>query len=100
MGSAVFDHVSRELEDQTAFTAVEARGTVRLALKAAGLDAATVSAADMAVVLAKILPGELRSRKVANADDVCAEIRQGLAQVDAGRDTGQTADEVFRRLGG
>ena len=38
MASAAFDFVSQQIEEQTAFTAVEARGTVRLALKAAGLD--------------------------------------------------------------
>jgi len=57
--SRAFDHACETLERKTKLSRLEARGTVRLALKAAGLDAGRVTARQMGVVFERIMPGEL-----------------------------------------
>ena len=52
------------LESSTSLDRLESRGTVRLALKQAGLDPAGASPAQLAVVVEKLLPAELESRGV------------------------------------
>lgn len=97
--SAAFNFVCSELESGTSLDRLEARGTVRLALKQAGLEARSVTPDQLKVVLDKILPGELTSRGVDDTASVCTRITAGLAGVDAG-DAGETPDAVFQRLGG
>ncbi|MCG8590125.1 MAG: hypothetical protein MJE66_12610 [Proteobacteria bacterium] len=97
--SPAFAFVCQELESRTSLDRLEARGTVRLALKAAGLEARSVSRDQMAVVVEKVLPGELTARGIDAVESLCREVAQGLAQVtDA--DTGDSPDAVFSRLGG
>lgn len=98
--SAAFDFVCEELQRDTSLDRLEARGTVRLALKQAGLEARSVTPDQMKVVVQKLLPGELSSRGIANGDDVCRKMVSGLDRVDAGGAAGEAPDEVFRRLGG
>ncbi len=73
-GGEVFEVASQALETATSLDRLEARGTLRLALKEAGLDASTVSAEQMNVVLERVLPAELEARGVADADGVCRTI--------------------------
>jgi len=98
--SAVFEFVCAELERETSLTALETRGTVRLALKGAGIDAKRASPEEMRVVLARVLPGELRSRGCADADRVCATIATRLAAHSFRTDGATESPEaVFARLG-
>jgi hypothetical protein len=64
--SAAFDRTCEELEERTDLDRLEARGTVRIALKGAGLDGASVDPAQMAIVLRKVLPSELETRGIAD----------------------------------
>ncbi|MCG8590142.1 MAG: hypothetical protein MJE66_12695 [Proteobacteria bacterium] len=98
--SPAFDAVCAELEAATSFNALEARGTVRLALKAAGLDVASVTSPQLEVVLAQVLPRELESRGVENAAGVCSDISARLTNLvpDAGVDE-DSPEAVFARLG-
>ena len=97
--SAAFASVCEELERATDLDRLEARGTVRLALKQSGLDARTVGTHEMGVVVEKILPTELESRGIADASSVCQSISGALASVsDEG--TADSPDAVFARLGG
>src|SRR4030095_6644214 len=57
-----FDFVCGQIERATELSTLEARGTVRLALKAAGMDPKSVGASQMRVVLEKVMPGELKNR--------------------------------------
>ena len=100
--SKAFDAVCAELESATSFNALEARGTVRLALKAAGLDAGSVTAAQLAVVLAQVLPGELTNRGVDNAESVCRDIAARLSTLAPDDDAADadSPEAVFARLGG
>ncbi len=97
--SEVFDFVCRELEARTDLERLEARGTVRLALKQAGLEPRSVSSEQMSVVVTKVLRCELESRGIEDNEDVCRDINAQLAslQVEAGPDTPQA---VFERPGG
>jgi len=93
-----FEFVCDELERRTTLSRLEARGTVRLALKKAGLDASTVRVREMLVVLKQLLPAALASRAIASGDAVCREIADGVARV--GDDAApETAEAVFGRLG-
>jgi hypothetical protein len=96
--SAAFAAVSTQIEQRTDLDRLESRGTVRLALQKAGLDAASVTPRQMGVVLERVLPGELAGRGVADADGLCrnlASIVSALPEEAAG----DTPDMVFQRLG-
>jgi hypothetical protein len=99
--ASIFDLVCAGLEQRTQLNRLEARGTVRLALKQAGLDAAQVTAIQMRTVVEKVLPGELRSRGVDAPDGHC----QALAALLAGRERSEgrslaSPEAVFARLAG
>jgi len=98
--SAAFDWVCEQLEESTSLDRLEARGTVRLALKAAGLEARSVSPDQMRVVAEKVLPDELASRGIADGRELCNRLCSGLAGLRAGPAEGDTPDEIFRRMGG
>ncbi len=97
--SAAFEAVADALEETTSLNRIEARGTVRIALREAGLDAASVTTAQLAVVVAKLLPGELRSRGIPDEELRCREISQRLARVLEDHRPADTLADVFRRLG-
>jgi len=94
-----FDFVCTQLEAGTSLGRLEARGTVRLAVKQAGLESRGVTPDQMAVVVARILPEELSSRGVEDSAGLCASIGAGLQDLEAG-EVGETPDAVFQRLGG
>jgi hypothetical protein len=94
-----FEFVCNELERLTKMTRLEARGTVRLALKEAGLAPATVRAAEMQVVLQKVMPRELNARGIQGADAMCQTIAGGVGNLK--EETGnQSPEAVFSRLAG
>jgi hypothetical protein len=100
MASGVFDFAAEQLERRTDLDRLEARGTLRIALKGAGLDARDVGSDQMAVVVGRVLPGELATRGVDAAEQVCQQILKELenlapADADAAADSPET---IFRRL--
>lgn len=97
--SAAFEFACGQLESRTGLDRLAARGTIRIALKQAGLEARSVTPEQMAVVIQKILPSELTSRGVDAVEEVCQRILTGLRGVAAGADS-ETPDAVFKRLGG
>lgn len=98
--SAAFDWTCQEIERATSLDTLEARGTVRLALKEAGLDARSASPQQVAVVVERILAAELRARGIENADQVCASLAIGLKSQAPESGAEESPEEVFRRLGG
>ena len=96
--SAVFDLVSDELEQRSSLTRLEARGTVRLALKEAGLDPVTVTVPQMTVVLRKLLPRELKTRGVKDPQAYCEALLERLSSVKLDAGEAQTPEAVFARL--
>ncbi len=98
--SSTFDYVCSALENATSLSRIESRGTVRLALKTAGLSANSVTAEQMEVVIDRLFPVELENRGVADADRVCLAMKSGLSALVSDASTGDTPESVFDRLGG
>jgi hypothetical protein len=98
----IFDFVAEEIERHTELAKLEARGTVRLALKEAGFDATRITTEQMAVVLERVMPGELMSRGVENAESICSSLATSIKEFrDAVEEQGNTSPEsVFSRLAG
>lgn len=97
--SPTFEWICAELEGKSSLSTLEARGTVRLALKQAGLEAQSVTPEQMKVVLERVMPGELESRGVDDADTICQSLIPGLSGLRAGAEL-ETPEDVFRRLSG
>jgi hypothetical protein len=97
--SAAFEFACNQLEAKTSLDRLAARGTVRIALKQAGLEARSVTPEQMAVIVQKMLPTELGSRGIDGAEEVCQAILAGLSKVERGP-VSETPDAVFKRLGG
>ncbi len=100
MAESVFDFVADELEKRSDLEKLEARGTIRLALKSAGFNPREVSPEQMAVVLEQVMPGELRPRGVDDPDRLCGELAVAVKafQPVGGDAAGASPEDVFRRL--
>jgi len=99
--SPAFDWVCRELERRTPLDRLEARGTVRISLKQAGLDARHLTPDQMKVVLEKVLPKELGACGVDDVDSVCHALSREMLGIEADPGGGgETPEAVFRRLAG
>lgn len=96
--SRAFAATCAVIQDRTELDPAVVRGSVRLALREAGLFDAEVTAAEMAVVTKTLLPGELRAGGVDDAEAVCEAIRARLGTIrEDVRD--DSPDAVFARLG-
>ncbi len=102
MAADLFDFAAERLEHHTGFSRLEARGTLRLALKTAELNAKSVTAGALCMVFEMVMPGELDSRGVSDVQDICAAVLADLESAgDAAEDASATSpDEIFRRLSG
>lgn len=100
MADTVFDFVADELEKRTDLEKLEARGTIRLALKSAGFNPREVTTEQMAVVLEQVMADELRPRGVDNPDGLCGDLARAVKQFTpaGGEPTGASPEDVFRRL--
>jgi hypothetical protein len=100
MATDLFDLAAERLEHHTSFSRLEARGTLRLALKTAGLDAKSVTAGQLRVVFEKLIPGELEKRDVSNAAEACGAVIDDLANSPAPTEETPATDldAIFRRL--
>ncbi len=92
-----FDFVVSQLEHHCDLNHLVARGTLRLALRSAGLDPHWVTWAQMESVVEKTLAAELEKRVVASSQLACDEIARRLrVRVEAG-ETGRPSPEDFLR---
>ena len=98
MAADLFNTAAQLLEQKSEFTRLEARGTLRLALKAAGLDSNYLNFRQLQIVFDKVMPEELAARGIADAVDVCASVMEAVS--DAGALDTESSDEVFSRMGG
>jgi hypothetical protein len=96
----VFDWVCGALESATSLDRLEARGTLRLALKASGLEARTVTAEQLQAVILRVLPAELEARGVADATSVCQTLARDLDHQGFRAAGGDSPENIFARLGG
>jgi hypothetical protein len=95
-----FEWLSAELEQRTALSRLEARGTVRLVLKEAGLETSSVTPAQLGVVMTRLLPTALVRRGVTEASALCDKL--GIDLRVFARTVPATTDAtyaLFERLG-
>jgi len=97
--SPAFDWTCDRLESESDLDRLEARGTIRISLKRAGLEASGVEPDQMRVVIEKILPAELEARGVGQIQALCARLAAGVATLSTSV-AGDSPDVVFERLGG
>jgi hypothetical protein len=100
--SPVFERTCQELEQRTNLDRLEVRGTVRIGLKAAGLDGYSVDAAQMVVILRKVLPTELEIRGIGDTAAVCEEVVTAIEGIafEAPADRAGAAAATMSRFGG
>jgi hypothetical protein len=97
--ASLFEIACEALEQASGLDRLAARGTLRLALKEAGLETATLTTVQLAVVIQRVLPRELRARGIANPEKACEEMSTRVAS--AGSAAGPAAaapEDLFRRL--
>jgi hypothetical protein len=96
----LFDAVANDLHTRTGLDSIAARGTLRLALKNAGLDPKVVTPLQMHVVLERVLPHELETRGVSGADTICSAMADALRQLEASGTArgGAAPEDIFRRM--
>ena len=101
MSTELFDCAAQKLEALTDLDRLEARGTLRIALKEAGLEAKNLSINQLAAVFEKLMPQQLELRAVDDAGSICSavikEVRLSGSSTDAL--TTPSSDEIFGRLG-
>ncbi len=102
MGAELFDYAAECLEQHTSFNRLEARGTLRIALKSAGLDPKELTVEHLRVVFLRVMPGELARRGVDDPASICGAVVGDLAEAPAAADvtSPRDVDGIFRRLGG
>lgn len=102
MATTLFDIAAERLEESTDMDRLAARGTLRLALKEAGLDVENLSVPQLRAVFEKLMPNELDMRGVANPAATCKAVMDDIASAASTADlaTSKSPDEIFKRLGG
>jgi hypothetical protein len=102
MSTELFDHAAEQLERATELDRLETRGTLRLALKQAGLETKKLTLQQLDVVFEKVMPGELETRGIDSAATTCRTVMAEITRSagSAGAPPTGSVDEVFRRLGG
>ncbi|HTO07418.1 MAG TPA: hypothetical protein VMR86_10225 [Myxococcota bacterium] len=97
--SPAFDAARSELERSAGMDAWAARGALQLSLMDAGLEASQVTAAQLKVVVERLLPKQLQSQKVSDVPGVCAKIQSALLLLgDDAR--AESPERVFQRMAG
>ncbi|MFT5443986.1 MAG: hypothetical protein ACI8W3_003037 [Myxococcota bacterium] len=100
MSEAAFDSLAQALEERTALSRIEARGTMRLAMKEAGVDSARFTVEQVEAVMRKVMPGELAARGIDNGQEIGESIA-AEARLHVGDATGgDSPEDIFSRLGG
>ena len=102
MAAVLFDIAADQLGESTEMDRLAARGTLRLALKQAGLDPQNLSIPQLRAVFEKLMPGELEARGVPDAAATCKAVMDEVANAASTADlkASNSPDAIFKRLGG
>jgi len=102
MATNLFDLAAEKLEASVDMDRLTSRGTLRIALKEAGLDANKLTLAQLRAVFEKLMPKELDARGFSNSAATCRRVMDEIAlSADAIEiDSSASPDDVFKRLGG
>lgn len=95
---SLFDALAAELEARTSFNSLEARGTLRLALRKAGLEPGKLTREHTTALVEKILPEELRARGVDEVEGVCHALLERIAGLPDESAEGHRPETLFERL--
>jgi hypothetical protein len=98
MAKDLFTIVADRLCELSDLNRIEARGTIRIAFKKAGLNTNSFGAVDLNAVFTKIMPRELEARGCADSEATCEAIIRSMKGVVPETAT-QSSDEIIRRLG-
>jgi hypothetical protein len=100
VSESLFDFVAEELQKRSNLENLEARGTIRLALKSSGFTADEVTREQMVVVIDQLMPRGLRVRGVKDPEAVCAALSEAVKGFEGGggESAGTSPEDVFRRL--
>ena len=93
--SALFDAIAEALEQTSDLDRMEARGTLRLALRETGLKPESVTSEQAQAVVQFILPDMLADRGVEQPEQICGSLA-GVATATPGAT--QSAEDLFRRV--
>jgi len=96
--SPAFDRAAEELENRTSLDRLEARGTLRIALKSVGINGRSATKSQVATIVEKLMVEELRVRGIPNASEVCAQVVAALGALEDSS-SGDSALDVFERMG-
>ena len=101
MPTTLFDLAAERLEEGSGMDRLEARGTLRLAVKEAGLDVQNLTVTQLRAVFEKLMPGELEARGVTDAAETCQSVMRDIAGAASAADLkdANSPDEIFKRLG-
>jgi phosphoribosylamine-glycine ligase len=97
--SPLFEWLCSEIATRTTLGLPQSRGTVRLALKDAGIELRTLNKGQALVIIDRVLPHELQLRGVGNAATLCAGISQALRALTLQQTGPDSAEAIFERLG-
>jgi len=101
MSTTLFDHAADRLESNTPLSRLEARGTLRIAVKEAGLDVNKLTLDGLTAVFERVMPAELEARGIDAAATTCSAVMAEIARTaDISTAPVENSDAVFRRLGG
>lgn len=93
-----FDQAAEKLEECSSLSRLEARGTLRIALKDSGFDAKSVAPDQLRVVIDRLLPQHLRDRGILDPDRVCQLLVDSISN-EASSEAHDSPEAIFARLG-
>ncbi len=96
--SAAFEAACACLEQSGSLDRLASRGTIRLMLKEAGLEAKTVTPRELEVVVTKMLHGELVARGIDTPDALCIQMVKTLKGLGGAANGTDTPEAIFARL--
>ena len=101
MATALFDIAAERLGESSDMERLAARGTLRLALKQAGLETDNLTIPQLQAVFDKLMPQELEARGIADAAATCKAVMKDIESAASTADlaTSNSPDEIFKRLG-
>ena len=102
MATDLFDLAAEKLEGSTEMDRLAVRGTLRIALKEAGLNAHKLTVPQLRAVFERLMPKELDARGVSDPAAACKTTMDEIARSADAIDSASSAspDDVFKRLGG
>jgi hypothetical protein len=102
VATTLFDIAAERLEESCEMDRLAARGTLRLAVKEAGLDVQNLTIPQLQAVFDKLMPKELEARGVTDAAATCKAVMNDIASAASTADlvAANSPDEIFKRLGG